>query len=195
MQLHLHGSGISPDELGGQRIGSDWFGQKVDPPIEFAFGIDPEFFHFTANREAPANGHPEAPEGSFQSGLWQYDVAEFFLRDPVTGHYLEFNLAPHGAWWACVFRAPREAVKRGGERLPGVATTGACGREAWRASASIPLALLRDRFHFGPGSRLDATFIIDSPAQRFLCASEPSEGAPDFHRPDAWLPVEVIPMP
>ncbi|NNC90422.1 MAG: hypothetical protein HKN82_18355 [Akkermansiaceae bacterium] len=162
--------------------------------MKFVFGLDPGFLHFHATRPGAAVLHPRAVPGSFQSELWRHDVTEFFLADPSRGQYLEVNLAPNGAWWACLFRGPRQPIDPKGWEIPGVSAEGALGTASWEASIRIPIGVLRERLFFGPASRLDATFIINSPQQSFLCASTPSGGDPDFHRPAAWPPVEMVPL-
>ncbi len=47
------------------------------------------------------------PAEGFVEGLWEHDVAEFFLLDRRRGTYQEYNLSPGGAWWAAAFSAPR----------------------------------------------------------------------------------------
>ena len=43
----------------------------------------------------------------FVEGLWHYDCGELWLCNPENGRYIEFNLAPDGCRWACVFALPR----------------------------------------------------------------------------------------
>jgi hypothetical protein len=112
-------------------------------------------------------------------------VAEFFLTDPITNHYLEFNLSPEGAHWSSGLREKpfaRSAITSQGESRS----------DGWNAQAVVPLEWLQKKFHFGPGSRLNAAFILDSPHQRFLTASDLGAGEPDFHRPDAYPAISII---
>ena len=116
-------------------IAADWFGARVASPASFGFATDPDHFHFRAKRDVPACVHPDAEPGVFTPNLWQYDAAEFFLVHPGTGRYLEFNLAPNGAWWSCEFRAARERVRPDDVPFPEVATTGAMDAAGWDATA------------------------------------------------------------
>jgi hypothetical protein len=43
----------------------------------------------------------------------------------------------------------------------------------------------------GPRIRLNATFIIDSPQQRFLTATDLGAGTPDFHQPERFPLVDL----
>lgn len=161
----------------------DWFGARVAAPPCIGCGIDPVHFHFRARRGAPARVHPDARPGEFSPNLWQHDAAEFFLVHPDRDRYLEFNLAPNGAWWSCEFTAPRQRTRTVDEPFPGVTTTGRVHDDSWEATASLPLDLLRDRFQFGPGSRLNVTATLRQPGPSFLTACPLGPGKPDFHQP------------
>lgn len=172
-------------------ISGDWFGDASGPPIEFGFGLDPEFFHFRVQREAGALMHPEARSGHFLADLWKYDAAEFFLAHHDLSHYLEFNLAPNGAWWSCLFTAPRKRVSPVDTPLPGVIARGSHSEDAWEATASLPIAGLPEEIGFGPQVRLNATCIVDTPHQRFFTATRFGPGEPDFHQPPLFPVVEI----
>jgi hypothetical protein len=118
--------------------------------------------------------------------LWKYDVAEFFLAGDAED-YLEFNLAPNGAWWSCFFVSPRQAGQRGS--LVGVETLSWLTPESWRVRAMIPLSEI-------PWPvvewRVNVTFILESPNQRFLSLADLGGGNPDFHRPEGFLPMSLF---
>lgn len=174
----------------------DWYGQPIQPAVAFGFAVDHQHLWFVASHAKPANLHPAARPGEFLAELWRHDVAEFFLVDPVTGHYLEFNLAPNSAWWACEFSAPRQRVHEHDLPLEGVATFADIAPDgSWMAAAALPLSTLRERFHFGDASRLNATFIINSPEQRFLTAAHLSDGEPNFHQPEQFPKVNFFHNP
>lgn len=175
-------------------IDRDWYGVALDVPAAYALVLDPSCLWFLASRARPASPSPQAGPGEFVAGLWQHDVAEFFLHDPGSGRYLEFNLAPNGAWWSAGFVAPRVPEPGGELRIPGVQTysrTSAAGH--WLVAASMPLDFLRQHYAFGTHSRMNVTFILDSPEQTFLSANPPVEGEPDFHRLDLFSTVEFRP--
>lgn len=170
----------------------DWYGDALDVPAAFGLAMDHGSFWFVATRRKPALIHPDARPGQFMPELWKYDVAEFFLSHPASGRYLEFNLAPNGAWWTGEFTAPRERAHEEELPVPGVRTYSDISADgSWLAAASIPLDVLEARFGFGKETRMDVTFIVDSPEQRFLTACKASEGEPDFHRPDQWKQVNI----
>ncbi|RYD48822.1 MAG: hypothetical protein EOP83_25990 [Verrucomicrobiaceae bacterium] len=123
--------------------------------------------------------------------LWKYDVAELFLTDPTSGRYFEFNLSPNAAWWSCEFTAPRQRAEETDIAFPDVTTYAELAPDGgWVAAMSIPLDLLEARLNFGETTKLNVTFILDSPEQRFLSVANLGEGEPDFHRPERFSPVK-----
>jgi len=174
-------------------IRHDWNGSQLDVPVTFGLALDDTRLWFVAGCESPALVHPESAPGQYTPGLWRYDVAEFFLADPDTGRYLEFNLAAHGAWWSALFLAPRMPAAEE-DKLPGVKTYAKnLHGGGWIAAAAIPLEVLRERVGLGEDSRMNVTFIIDSPEQKYLSVNPPQGGEPDFHQPALWTQVEIRP--
>lgn len=172
--------------------GVDWDGNAVTPAVGWSLAIDPERLWFVASRQHPARLHPQARPGRFTAELWRFDVAELFLADPGSGRYLELNLAPNGAWWSGEFTAPRERTATDDREWPGVRTHAELAADgAWVAAMSLPLDPLREGLDFGDSTTANATFILDSPGQRFLSVTPLGEGEPDFHRPDRFAPLKI----
>ena len=177
-------------------LAQDWDGVRVEPAAAFALVKDAARLWFVANHRRPATLHPQGRPGRFHAELWRYDVAELFLADPVSGRYFEFNLAPNGAWWNCEFTAPRVPAEEVPVAMPAVATFAELGVDgSWVAAMAIPLDLLRARLDFGPETRANVTFILETPQQRFLTAAKLGDGAPDFHRPAQFPKVSFRPLP
>lgn len=172
---------------------TDWSNTPLDVPAAFGMAIDHGSFWFVATRRQPAIIHPDARPGQFTPELWKYDVAEFFLKHPESGRYLEFNLAPNGAWWSAEFTAPRVCAHTDDLPVPGVKTFAELAPDgSWLAAASIPLDVLQARFGFGSESLINVTFIVDSPTQKFLTATPPTPTLePNFHHPDLFQPVHI----
>lgn len=169
---------------------ADTEGETISPPAAYALVADPLRLWFIAARAAAAQIHPEARPGRFQANLWQHDVAELFLGRPADGRYFEFNLAPNGAWWSCEFTAPRTRADERDVAFPEVATFADLAPDGgWLAAMAIPLNLLRARLEFGEGTTGNVTFIVNSPAPRFLSASPLGSGAADFHQPGKFQPL------
>lgn len=186
------GSGEGSLDLELSGIDRDWFGRPFGVPAAFGLAIDPTSLWFVAARRKSATIHPQARPGEFTPGLWQYDVAEFFLSHPTSGRYLEFNLAPNGAWWSAEFTAPRVSDGAIDTGIPGVKTYSEVAPDGcWLAAASIPLDVLESRFAFGPTTRMNVTFIVDSPDQKFLTYHQAPAGDPDFHQPALFRQVTI----
>lgn len=171
-------------------IEADWYGEKFAKPLTFGLAMDHDYLWFVAGHQKAASIHPVAKPGDYVAELWRFDVAEFFLLDPATGKYLEFNLAPNGAWWSAIFTAPR--VRERAEDIPfeGVATYADLAPDGtWMAAAAIPLVHLRSLLNFGDTSMMNVTFIVNSPEQKFASATELGNGQPDFHQPDQFKKV------
>lgn len=174
----------------------DWHGAPVEPPAGFSLAVDGSRLWFIAHHRAPAELHPQARPGGFQTELWKHDVAELFIADPESGRYFEFNLAPNGAWWCCEFTKPRVRAEEIDIAMPDVATFADMQADgAWLAAMAIPLDLLKARLDFGPQSRANVAFVLGSPAQRFLTAADLGGDAPDFHRPTRFPQVAFHAMP
>ena len=172
-------------------LAKDWDGAAIQPPAGFSLAADPARLWFVAHHRRPARLHPQARPGGFLAGLWQHDVAELFLADPVSGRYFEFNLSANGAWWNAEFTAPRVRAEPDDVPMPDVATFSDMAPDgAWLAAMAIPLDLLRARIDFGPATRANVTMILESPAQRFVSAADLGGGMPDFHRPNHFPSVK-----
>jgi len=116
----------------------------------------------------------------------------FFISEPQSGRYLEFNLAPNGAWWSAEFTAPSVRAHEDEVEIPGVKTFGDLTPDGtWMAAASIPLDILEARVNFGESSCMNVTMIIDSPEQQFLSASAAPKGKPNFHQTSLFQPVRI----
>jgi len=176
-------------------IPRDWHGAAVEPVPGYALACDPDHLWFVAHHRAPASCHPQSRPGLFCADLWKHDVAELFLADPVSGRYLEFNLAPNSAWWSCEFAAPRQRAEAADVAVPGVRTWADLAPDgAWMAAMSIPLDVLRAKIAFSNGSRGNICMILGSPDQRFLTAASLGRGGPDFHRPESFPELAFQPL-
>ena len=178
---HAHGSSDPPFT----KLSLDWFGERVRPSAEFSLSFEDDRLVFRSRRQKGALCQPGAEEGQFFEGLWFHDVAELFVSDPITGHYLEVNLSPRGAYWACIFDAPRRRVAE--VRSCGAQARGMCREGQWEARVDLPLAWMRSHRHFGLETRFNVPFILDSPSQRILSEADLGGGDPDFHRPAGFL--------
>ena len=177
-------------------LGKDWHGKEINPPVAFCVALDPRHLWFVASHGKPARLHPAARPGRFTPELWKHDVAELFLHHPTSGRYFEFNLAPNGAWWSCEFTAPRVREEEVEIAFPEVATFAELAPNGgWVAAMAIPRDLLEARLDLGPETTLNVTFILESPAQRFLTAVDLGGGEPDFHQPNKFSKIHLLDAP
>ena len=169
----------------------DWHGQPLQPALAFSLANDSENFWFLAARQAPSTPHPEAKAGSFFEGLWESDVAEFFLADPESGAYLEINLAPNGAFWAAQFDAPRVRSLLQPD-FPNIITSyWEDEREnSWLSAVSIPICEIQKIISSFPNGSANVTAILNSPQQSFHSAVKLPSKDPDFHQPRAFTRLE-----
>lgn len=174
-------------------MSSDWYGADLSPPLCFTIATDSSNLWFVATRPAPASCRPGAEPGSFTEGLWEHDVAELFLADPASGAYIEFNLAPNGAWWAAKFNAPRVRAEQQPD-FPSIVTSHweDVADEAWCAAIRVPLTLLEKEIGFGAESTANATAILNSPHQTFHSAHKLPGAEPDFHQPASFVPLSRV---
>lgn len=168
-----------------QQLNCDWFGNPVTPAIEYSFSTDGENLIYRAAQAAPVHPHPEAQSGEFREELWKYDTAEFFIAAESGSPYVEVNVSPSGAWWACAFSAPRVPLSPA-VLWEGVKASGRVDEQGWQCSISIPLSRLAALGITPDNCRLAATAILNSPDYIFLTTAEDTSGEPDFHRPHAW---------
>lgn len=181
MQCHI----FPEDSYQYQQLSHEWFGSAVPTPVEFAFSTDGEYLIFRAKQAEAAHPHPEAGCGEFREELWRYDTAEFFIAAAAGAPYMEINLSPKGAWWACAFSAPRVAAQP--PVVPaGVVTDGHCDENGWACRIRIPLKELEKMGIDPKNCRLAATAILNTPNDVYLTTADDVSGNPDFHRPHAW---------
>ena len=122
----------------------------------------------------------------FAEGLWDQDVAEFFIADRRTGTYQEYNLSPGGAWWSACFKAPRLRLKPQPE-WPGFAvrTEVDWSNGGWTGRMSLPAPDLTT-------ASVNFTSIVAGKAgRRFYSLALLGSTTPDFHRPEDWLPISA----
>lgn len=180
-------------------IATDWHGAALEAQPSFRIVVDPGTpgggqLEFLATARKSPSSAIGSQAGEFHEGLWQHDCAELFLLQPATGHYMEFNLSPNGAWWSCLFEAPRRQALIENLPLPGVFAEGLEGIAHWEARLRIPLASLPESIGSDPRQWLgNATFCLgNAPRQKFATFAHPAAGLPDFHRPQDWLPLGPV---
>jgi len=178
--LHLLTNVRSPGalELPWQWFSTIWSGQPFSSQAGFRLCSDGQFLRFEAQTTIPAREPmPGETRGAFLENLWTRDVAELFVAGEGST-YTEWNLSPHGAWWAQGFNGQR--VRIDDFTRPGPIETWAEPTEAggWRAGLIFPLApeLRLEEL------RLNITMIFGTGESRnYLATVTLPDAAPDFH--------------
>lgn len=137
--------------------------------------------------DAPWHGDPppSAPPGPTPA-LWEHEVVELFVAG-VDQRYLELEIGPHGHHLVLWLEGVRRPIR---ERLPLSLEVRRDGPR-WRARAETgPQVPLPD-----PPWRLNAYSIHGAGAARRHLAFAPVPGAaPDFHRLDAFVAWDALPL-
>lgn len=132
--------------------------------------------------------------GTFYEGLWRYDCGELWLYSPSTQRYVEFNLAPNGAWWASVFSSPRI---RDESCIPPICDTSSVERaDAWFCSLKVEISEIKRCLGTIEDLHANVTLILggcpdfDVPLEN-LHTIVPLP-AVNFHMPGHWLPIGML---
>lgn len=165
------------------RIGDTWDGAPIGPEEAVDLEIHPEPDALVLKIDAPCHGDPPptAPPGPTWA-LWEHEVVELFVLGP-DDTYTEIELGPHGHHLVLQLQGRRQIVAR---ELPIQWTTALQGSR-WRGEARLPRSLLPPGPH-----RWNATAIHGQGETRRYLAAFPMPGpAPDFHRLDAFVAVDL----
>jgi len=118
-----------------------------------------------------SSGLKGATKGDYVEGLWEADVAEFFLAKANTAgsfNYLEINVSPEGAWWSMEHHGIRQ------RSLPSWANPAL-------PNSSFPLLA-------------NATFILKGADgnNNYLSWCDLPGDQPDFHQPQSFIPFQKL---
>jgi hypothetical protein len=191
MKLHVSRKHLSRDRISTLEpslVRQCWNGEPLEPPFEWVLACDPERLWFWGRISGAASFDQSNSRGSFVEGLWERDVAEFFMMD-AGGRYQEFNVSPSGAWWSCGFSAYRERMTE--SPVPSDVFADAVVRPAcWEVVFSVPVRELLIPLDAVAGVHVSS--IVRCPTTKYL-SSRPIVGAtPDFHDWRCFAPVERI---
>lgn len=170
------------------------FGGAPKAVAAYRLFVDEEVIRIEFMADSPATLCPEAAPGAFFEGLWRYDCGELFLYSPSNGRYVEFNLSPNGAWWSCVFSAPR--VRHIQCSPPEIETSSSVGEERWRAGFEVSLEEIYRCLGTVVDLRGNVTLVLgyspdhDTPLTNLHTIAPLS--AVNFHLPNDWVPIEKL---
>jgi hypothetical protein len=134
--------------------------------------------------EAPfhADPPPAAALGPCD-GLWEHEVVELFVAGPGE-HYLEVEVGPHGHYLVLRLDGIRRRAGPPVELESGVEA--AIERGRWRGAAVVPWSLLPPGPH-----RVNAYAVHGAAPRRYLAYAPVPGPAPDFHRLERFVAVEL----
>jgi hypothetical protein len=131
----------------------------------------------------------------FVEGLWRYDCGELFLADPLSGRYLEINLAPNGAWWSCPFSSVRvRDLQMDAPQIECIFSEPTA--DGWNAGFSLNWKEVERCLGTVQGLKGNVTIIlggcpdVEPPLQNLHSVAPLA--AVDFHRPKEWLPLDQL---
>jgi hypothetical protein len=175
-----------------QAIESDWGGTGLTQGYCWSFVVDAESLWFTAAVPASPPADRVHSCGDFVEGLWEADVAEFFLMN-ARGEYQEFNLSPDGAWWSMLFASYRERSPR--PRTPeGIVVSVDRSAQSWRVAFGVQ----RTQLQIAPDevTAIHVSGILYGGGEgRYLSSAGQPSFAPDFHDRRCFGSVRWEPFP
>ncbi len=167
---------------------SCWDGLRLDVPFEWSLLCDDLQLWFVCRIPGRATFDPSHVRGAFVEGLWEYDVAEFFLMDGE-GRYQEFNVGPTGAWWRCGFTAYRTRATQSPVPTEVLVETH-IDPNAWEVLFSIALRELLIPLERIVGAHVSA--IVRHPTLRYISSCPVLGAEPDFHRRECFQKIEWV---
>jgi hypothetical protein len=168
-----------------------WDGTCLDVALQWSLASDSERLWFVCRVPGGATFDARHALGAFVEGLWEHDVAEFFLMD-AQGRYQEFNMSPSGAWWSCGFSSYRTRIEQNVAPRE-VLIESAIEPGAWDVVFSLPLRELLIPLEDVVGIHVSA--ISRTPLTRYLSSSPVAGEEPNFHRRECFGAVERVELP
>ena len=172
-------------------IKTDWFYHKSESRAQFCIEKQNSehglswVFRVRVNKKALL--HPTTmSSNTYYEGLWEYDVAEWFIADPATGKYIELNLAPTGAWWMMVFNSLRQRAEQFMPDLKRISAGSILEDDSWSAFLEIPVAVLQEVLG-SVALKHNVCFILGHNPREYLSWTRLDSKHPDFHRPADFL--------
>ncbi len=172
-------------------IKTDWFYNKSQSGAQFCIekqnSAHDSSWIFRVQVDKKALLHPISMlPNTYHEGLWEYDVAEWFIVDPATGRYIELNLAPTGAWWMMVFNALRQRTEQSMPDLKRISAGSVLEDDSWSAFLEIPVAVLQEVLG-SVALKHNVCFILGHNPREYLSWTRLDSKHPDFHRPVDFL--------
>jgi hypothetical protein len=172
-------------------VSSCWLSRPLErSSYRWALAVTPDSVIFRADLPFGRPDFDSSYErGSFVEGLWERDLAEFFIMDEA-GRYQEFNVSPAGAWWSCYLIGYRQRSDLSITGKPSYVDT-QVREDGWSVVFAFPRTELV--VPIAETSSVHVTAIATIAGEkRFISSSPLSEVAPDFHRRECFQPAELV---
>lgn len=166
-------------------IARTWDGSRLPPGDHAILRLSAASEGLRVAVEAPYYGDPPPPTPPGPTDqLWNYEVVELFiLGDGPNRPYLEIELSPHGHHLVLQLEGVRCIVE---SKLP-LDYRAEIRGDRFRGDAVVPRSYLPPAPH-----RINAYAIHGRGDARRHLAMEPVPGpAPDFHRLESFVPVDL----
>ena len=168
-------------------------GDPIGPSPRFQLLQSEEYLQFTCGCDRPAwNECGQAKPKTFLANLWKQDLGELFIQSADSERYLEINLSPYAAWWACGFSEHRkaDAFMKVPKPLHLAAKT---EKKSWQSTLVLPMDYLEKMLSFGVGTKANVCFILGpADARRHFSWATLPVGPPDFHRVADFVPINLV---
>jgi hypothetical protein len=183
-----------------QSTNLSWSGETLPNSFKWCLFSDLTHLWFYASIPFPLNNESEEnqyEDVAWVEGLWNNDVVELFLLNPLTeGNYIEFNFSPVNAWWCCEFegyRSPRSISTP--PKLDHLKFHLDKEKSCWEVRVALDLQSLP--FPIDASTFAHISAIIQQPQRLYLTSNTNRSCCydPDFHRIESFLPLMTRSIP
>lgn len=164
----------------------DWYGECSHYRPQYELTLKDGVLRYRYSADKAPSCREELKQGQFVEGLWEHDVAEFFVASSEGTDYQEINISPTGAWWSAYFSDYRQLERevRFEPRLQIVRN-----ETAWQIVFETELDNLVP-WENAKCRLFSAASILYDPAPHYFCWNhKPGADEPDFHRRDLFMPL------
>jgi hypothetical protein len=164
----------------------DWFGERSPFQPQVAYSVSKGRLRFQFRAEKCADCDRRYQRGDFVEGLWERDVAEFFVAGEGSV-YQEINISPTGAWWSASFTGYRSKPTE--IRFEPLITVEESD-DRWAVTFEASLDSFRPWRKLAPSQRLfSPTAILYDSKPNYFAWNHSGGGEPDFHRRELFQPL------
>ena len=166
----------------------DWFAEPLNIKTAFLLAYSSQRIYFAFKCRQKAFINSDHQKNAYKEGLWKYDVAEFFICDPKSGQYQEFNISPSGSWWTMLFSGYRKEDHSHFVLPQEIEIISNFTDSIWEVAFSVALDQLSLDVSDLTKLTGNVTSIINGRNRKYLSWAIINSDKPDFHRNDCFLP-------